>query len=134
VLGNDAPGLVRVSVVTNNLGRQHVRGDEETVARRSLGGGEARLESLKEIECGVGHRLGEASTVESVGNEKVESYRKLRGALDGWGELGTGEQVGNEVGGNLRQTFVAVVRVGHLVRPGFEVDIGEVRLARTMDE
>ena len=41
-------GLVRVSVVADDLAGKHEGGNEEPVARRALGGGEARLETLQE--------------------------------------------------------------------------------------
>ena len=45
-LANDAPRLVGVSIVANNLGDGHKHGNEKAVTRQALCGEEASLEAL----------------------------------------------------------------------------------------
>ena len=49
-LADDAPGLVGVGVVADDLACDHEGGNEEAVARGALGGGEVGLEALEEVE------------------------------------------------------------------------------------
>jgi hypothetical protein len=48
VLADDAPRLVGVSVVADDLRRYHEGGDEETVTARTTGGGKSLLQSCEE--------------------------------------------------------------------------------------
>ena len=68
-LANNAPRLVGIGVVANDLGGDHKRGDEKAVTRRALCGGEASLEALKEIQRGKGNGNVKARTMERVRNK-----------------------------------------------------------------
>jgi hypothetical protein len=57
-LTNDAPGLVRVGVIADDLGSNHERRDEEAVSRGAARGDEPRLQSLQEVESSKGHGGG----------------------------------------------------------------------------
>ena len=54
-LTDDAPGLVGVGVVADDLGCNHKRGDEEAMSGGTAGSDESRLQPLQEVECGKGH-------------------------------------------------------------------------------
>ena len=77
-LTNDTPGLVRVSIIADNLGSNHKCRDEETMTGGTAGSDKSRLESLQQIESSKGHRGREPRAMESVGNEVGKRRRGSR--------------------------------------------------------
>jgi hypothetical protein len=71
-LTDDAPRLVRVSIIADDLGGNHECRDEQTVSGGTASGDEPRLESLQKVECGKGHRGREPRAMECVGDEVSE--------------------------------------------------------------
>ena len=71
-LPDDAPALVGVGVVADDLGGEHEGGDEEAVARGPARGGEARLEPQEEVERGEGDGGVQFRVVEGIGDEVRE--------------------------------------------------------------
>ena len=111
ILADDAPRLVGVGVVADNLGGNHKSRDEEAVARGATGGGEALFEAGQEEQCSEYDGLGEASAVDSVGDKVGEGRAGRlwrRGTADGcrcglarrW-ELWAGEECGDEAAGEF---------------------------------
>jgi hypothetical protein len=74
-LADDGPGLVRVRVVADDLGRDHERGQEEAVARRAAGGREALLEALEEEQRRKGDDVGQSCPMQGIGDEHGEVRR-----------------------------------------------------------
>ena len=86
LLRDDRPRLVRVRVVTDDFGCDHEGADEQSVARRSTGGGESGLQPLQEEKGGEGDDRGQACAVERV-SDKVSQR----------GSRGTGRNRGRDV-------------------------------------
>jgi len=71
-LTNDTPGLVRVSIIADDLGSNHECRNEKAVAGGTASGDKPRLESLQQVECSKGHGGRESRAMESIGNEVGE--------------------------------------------------------------
>jgi len=69
---DDAPGLVRVCIVADDLGSNHEGGDEEAVPRGTACGNKPRLQSLQQIESSKGHGGHQPRAMESIRDEVGE--------------------------------------------------------------
>jgi hypothetical protein len=68
-LTNDAPGLVGISIIADDLGSNHECRDEETVAGGTASSDKPRLESLQQVESSKGHGGRKPRAMECVGDE-----------------------------------------------------------------
>jgi hypothetical protein len=71
-LTDDTSGLVRVSVIVDDLGGNRECRDGQVVSGGTTSSNESRLETLQQVECGKGHRECEPRAMECTGNESCK--------------------------------------------------------------
>ena len=76
-LADDAPGLVGVGVIADDLGSNHECGDEQTVAGGTACGDKPGLQSLQKVECSKGRRGRKPCAMEGIGDEVGEGWRRV---------------------------------------------------------
>ena len=107
-LTNYQPGLVWVGIVTDHLGGDHERADEEMMAQWAASSRKSGLEPLQEDEGSKCYRRVEFRPVQGVSNE----IRELR-VWTRWGGrvLGTRKQMRDGLSTEAGRVLVAVVEI-----------------------
>ena len=78
LLSDDAPTLVGVGVIADDLAGDHECRDEQSVAGRSSCRGVSGLEALQQEQTDEGDEVRQSRSVESILEEVEESVRYLR--------------------------------------------------------
>ena len=109
-LPDNAPGLVGIRVIADDLGSNHECGYEEAVPGGTASGDKPRLQSLQKIESSKGHGGRKPRAMECVGNE-VREGGGGRGRGGWWWLVGAVEEVVDVASAHLCGLLMAVVWV-----------------------